>query len=178
MGLGARWITRAIKTLLPGLGCAGGALKIQRFRSFSHDQDHATLGLAAAAKIPNCTPRCAATCNPRRYALKYCPKCKWAFFILCFNFGSRTALLTIACWSRQCLAVKEKLAVMLCTASLFTGCAARHSAEAEQHAKLAIPVNCITRVDYSHTKCQSYGTSDQYVCRDVLIRAGCVKAQR
>ena len=78
----------------------------------------------------------------------------------------------------QRLAFKGKLALMLCTASLVIGCAARHSAEAEQHARLAIPLNCITRIDYSRTKCQSYGTSDEYVCRDVLIRAGCVKAQR
>ena len=75
-------------------------------------------------------------------------------------------------------AFKRRLAVVLCTASLFTGCAARHSAEVQQHARLAIPLNCITHIDYSRTKCQSYGTSDQYVCRDVLIRAGCVKAQR
>ena len=77
----------------------------------------------------------------------------------------------------QRLAFKGKLALMLCTASLFTGCAAKHTAVQPQ-ARLAIPVNCITRIDYSRTKCQSYGTSDQYVCRDVLIRAGCVKSQR
>jgi hypothetical protein len=72
---------------------------------------------------------------------------------------------------------KGKLAVVLC-ASLFSGCTARYGAAAAPHARLGIPLNCITRIDYSRTKCRSFGKNDEYVCRDVLIRAGCVKSQR
>ena len=66
--------------------------------------------------------------------------------------------------------------LVLCGALALCGCVHRAEQKAPE-ALMAIPVNCITQVEFQPGRCEATASPDYAICKDMIVRYECVKYQ-